>query len=198
MGRDPGTGDPWPTKDVRMARLRECVEVMRALWRGEEVTYRGLVTVDRARVWSLPEEPPRLVAGAISPQTAAWAAEWADGLITVNQPPELLRKVVDAYRDAGGRGDLHLQVHLSWAHDEDTALAVAHDKWRANCLPTSLAWELETPEQFAQWWAQGQLLDVERHAKREKRSAKKTPQRQEAEAADAANATDAPSEGAGH
>ena len=57
---------------------------------------------------------------------------------------------------------------------------------------------LETPEQFAQWWAQGQLLDVERHAKREKRSAKKTPQRQEAEAADAANATDAPSEGAGH
>ena len=23
------TGDPWPTKDVRMARLRECVDVMR-------------------------------------------------------------------------------------------------------------------------------------------------------------------------
>ncbi|HEY6748258.1 MAG TPA: TIGR03885 family FMN-dependent LLM class oxidoreductase [Mycobacteriales bacterium] len=142
------TGDPWPAKDVRMARLRECVEVMRALWRGEEVSHRGLVVVDRARLWSLPDEPPKLVAGAISPQTAAWAAGWADGLITVNQSPELLRGMVDAYRGAGGRGGLHLQVHLSWARDDDTALAVACDKWRSNCLPTSLAWELDTPEQF--------------------------------------------------
>jgi probable non-F420 flavinoid oxidoreductase len=142
------TGDPWPTKDVRMERLRECVDVMRALWRGEEVSHRGLVTVDRARIWSLPEEPPRLVAGAITPETAAWAASWADGLITVNQPVEQLRKVAGAYRDAGGRGDLHLQVHLSWARDDDTALEVAVEKWRANCLPGTLAWELETPEQF--------------------------------------------------
>jgi probable non-F420 flavinoid oxidoreductase len=142
------TGDPWPTKDVRMARLRECVDVMRALWRGEEVSHRGLVTVDRAKLWDLPDEAPRLVAGAITPQTAAWAAAWADGLITVNQPAAQLRRVIDAYRDAGGRGDLHLQVHLSWAHDDDTALAVACEKWRANCLPGSLGWELETPEQF--------------------------------------------------
>ncbi len=56
--------------------------------------------------------------------------------------------MVDAYRGAGGRGALQLQVHLSWARDDDTALAVACDKWRSNCLPTSLAWELETPEQF--------------------------------------------------
>jgi probable non-F420 flavinoid oxidoreductase len=142
------TGDPWPTKDLRMARLRECVDVMRGLWRGEEVTHRGLVVVDRARVWSLPEVPPQLVAGAMSPETAAWAGGWADGLITVNQSPDLLRRLVGAYRDAGGRGTLHLQVHLSWASDDETALAVAHDKWRSNCLPTSLAWELETPEQF--------------------------------------------------
>ena len=142
------TGDPWPTKDVRMARLRECVDVLRALWRGEEVSHRGLVTVDRARVWSLPDEPPKLVAGAISAETAAWAADWADGLITVNQPPDLLRRVIAAYRDAGGRGDLHLQVHLSWARDDDAALAAACETWRSNCLPTSLAWELETPEQF--------------------------------------------------
>jgi G6PDH family F420-dependent oxidoreductase len=127
---------------------RECVDVMRALWRGEEVTHRGLVVVDRARVWSLPDEPPRLVAGAVSPETAAWAAEWADGLITVNQPADVLRRVIDSYRDAGGRGALRLQVHLSWAHDDETALAVAWERWRSNCLPTNLTWDLETPEQF--------------------------------------------------
>lgn len=142
------TGHAWLPKPLRMQRLRECVDVMRALWRGEEVDHRGLVTVDRARLWSLPEEAPRLVAGAISLETAAWAAEWADGLITVNQPPETLRRIVDAYRDAGGRGDLHLQVHLAWAPNRDQALALAVDQWRSNCVPTSLSWELDTPEQF--------------------------------------------------
>jgi ribosome biogenesis GTPase A len=54
---------------------------------------------------------------------------------------------------------------------------------------------LETPEQFAQWWATGLLLDAERHAKREKRGAKKTPQRSDANAVGAA---DAPSDAPGH
>src|SRR4029078_13420218 len=56
--------------------------------------------------------------------------------------------VVAPSRAAGGRGELHLQVHLSWARDDDAALAAACETWRSNCLPTSLAWELETPEQF--------------------------------------------------
>ncbi len=142
------TGDRWPVKAERMARLRECVEVMRALWRGEEVSHRGHIVVDRARLWSLPEQPPELVAGAMSPETAAWAAGWADGLITVNQPPDTLRRVVDAYRDAGGRGPVRLQIHLSYADTDDEALAIAVEQWRGNCVPTSLAWELETPEQF--------------------------------------------------
>ena len=33
------TGAPWPTKQERNARLLESVEVMRALWRGEEVSH---------------------------------------------------------------------------------------------------------------------------------------------------------------
>lgn len=142
------TGDRWPSKPERMQRLRECVDVMRALWRGEEVSHRGLVTVDRARLWSLPEVPPELVAGAVSAETAAWAADWADGLITVNQPTDDLRRVLAAYRDRGGRGPARLQVHLSWDPDADRALAIAVDQWKGNCVPTDLAWNLEHPEQF--------------------------------------------------
>ena len=37
---------------MRTRRLGECVEVMRALFAGEEVTHHGLVTVDRARLWT--------------------------------------------------------------------------------------------------------------------------------------------------
>lgn len=143
------TGDRWPRKAVRMARLRECVDVMRALWRGEEVSHDGLVTVDRARLWTLPDRPPLLVAGAVSTETAQWAASWADGLITVNQPVDTLRAMVEAYRSAGGRGELALQVHLAWAPDEGAALATAVEQWRANCLPDhDLGWDLELPRHF--------------------------------------------------
>jgi G6PDH family F420-dependent oxidoreductase len=142
------TGDRWPSKPERQARLLECVEVIRALHAGEEVTHHGRVHVDRARVWSRPEDPPALVGAAVSVETAAWCASWADGLITVNQPLEVLRKVLDAYRAAGGRGPATLQVHVSHASDEETALALAHDQWRNGAIGAPACWDTDSVEAF--------------------------------------------------
>ena len=143
------TGAPWPNKAERNARLRECVDVMRALFAGEVVDHDGLVRVDRARLWTLPAEPPSLVGAAVSEETARWCGEWADGLVTINQPRETLERVVAAFREGGGEGKpVHLQVHLSWAESEDEALRIAHDQWRTNVFGPPLSWDLETVEQF--------------------------------------------------
>ncbi|MER7266943.1 TIGR03885 family FMN-dependent LLM class oxidoreductase [Micromonospora carbonacea] len=142
------TGDPWPRKDVRAARLRECVDVIRALLAGEEVSHDGLVTVDRAKLWTRPEQPPALIGAAVSVATARWCAQWADGLITVNAPTAHLREMIDAYRDAGGRGPLHLQVHVSWAPEQAEAEAIAYDQWRSNVFAPPVCWDLETAEHF--------------------------------------------------
>jgi probable non-F420 flavinoid oxidoreductase len=142
------TGDAWPRKEVRNQRLRECVDVIRALLAGEEVSHDGLVTVDRARIWSLPDVPPAIVGAAVSVETARWVGEWGDGLATVNQTPEKLRRVVDAYREGGGRGDAVLQVHVSWAPTEEEALAIAHDQWRTNVSGPPAAWDIDSPEVF--------------------------------------------------
>jgi probable non-F420 flavinoid oxidoreductase len=142
------TGDRWPPKPERQARLRECIDVIRALHAGEEVTHRGLVHVDRARIWSLPEQPPDLVGAAVSAETARWCASWADGLITVNQPIDALRGVLEAYRGAGGRGPATLQVHVSYAADEQEALAVAHDQWRNGALGPPACWDTDSVEAF--------------------------------------------------
>src|SRR5687767_1650335 len=72
------TGDAWPRKSVRDARLVECVEIIRALLAGEEVSHDGLVTVDRARLWTRPDDPPLLIGAAVSVATARNAAAWAD------------------------------------------------------------------------------------------------------------------------
>ncbi|WP_440098547.1 TIGR03885 family FMN-dependent LLM class oxidoreductase [Streptosporangium sp. H16] len=142
------TGDRWPRKELRKQRLRECVDVIRAMLAGEEVSHDGLVTVDRARLWTRPEVPPKLVGAAVSAETARWCAEWADGLITVGGPVDRLREVIGAYRDAGGKGKVALQVHLSWAESDDEAMSIAHDQWRSNVFSPPVSWDLETAELF--------------------------------------------------
>lgn len=143
------TGDRWPDKATRNARLRECVDVIRALFAGETVSHDGLVRVDRARLYVRPDSPPPLVGAAVSAATAGWVGGWADGLITVNQPVETLRAVLEAFRAGGGEGKrTALQVHLSYAADEQTALDVAYDQWRSNVFDPPVCWDLELVEHF--------------------------------------------------
>lgn len=143
------TGEPWPAKDLRNARLEECVEVMRALWRGETVTHRGLVTVEAARLYSLPEREPTVIGAAITAATAGRLAPWVDGLITVSQPAETLREVVRAFREHGGDGKpLYVQAKHQWAETDDEALAMAFEQWRTNVFASKVMAEFNTPAQF--------------------------------------------------
>ena len=139
------TGDRWPPKPERVERLLECVDVIRRLLAGEEVNHDGLVRVHEARVWSLPRAPVPLIGAAVSPESAATAATWADGLITVVQPRDVLREVLDRY---DGPGPRLLQVHLSWAPDEAEAEAIAVDQCAASALSDPLPWDLKTPTHF--------------------------------------------------
>ncbi|WP_108462659.1 TIGR03885 family FMN-dependent LLM class oxidoreductase [Devosia naphthalenivorans] len=143
------TGEPWPTKQVRNQRLGECVSVMRQLFAGETVTHDGLVTVDRAKLWTRPEQPPKLIGAAVSVETARWVGSWADGLITINQPHDQLIQMIDAFRAGGGEGKpVYLQIHLSYAESDEMALGIAFEQWRSNVFSPPLCWDLELPEHF--------------------------------------------------
>jgi probable non-F420 flavinoid oxidoreductase len=143
------TGDRWPEKRIRNDRLRECVDVVRALLRGEEASVDGHVRVDRARLWTLPASPPPIFGAALSIETARWCGGWADGLITVHQAPDRLRPLVESFRDSGG-GDkpVCVQVKVAWAADDADALAGAFDQWRTNVFAADLMADLERVEQF--------------------------------------------------
>ncbi|MGX5696184.1 TIGR03885 family FMN-dependent LLM class oxidoreductase [Agromyces soli] len=156
------TADPFPPKPERDERLAQAVAAIRRLLAGEEVSTDGLVRMDRARIWSLPAVPPPLHAAAVSHETAREAASWADGLITVDQPRDVLRALLEAYRAAGGRGPVAVQVHLSWAPHEDEARAIAHEQWRTGLLPGPLVWELATPEDFDRRTADATVDEVAR------------------------------------
>jgi coenzyme F420-dependent glucose-6-phosphate dehydrogenase len=144
------TGDPWPTKAERNERLRASAQVMRGLWRGATVDHQGLLSVSQAKLWTRPAREPMLVGAAVTPETAAFVAGWADALITVSQPGERLDAVVDAFRSHGGAGKpMYLQVHVSWAPSEAQAREQATMAWRHGGLPNSVLTDLALPGQIA-------------------------------------------------
>jgi probable non-F420 flavinoid oxidoreductase len=158
------TGEAWPLKDLRNARLEEAVHLIRALWAGEEVTHRGHFTVERARLYTRPDAPVPIYAAALSPETARWAARWADGLITASQPRERLARIVEAFRAGGGEGKpMALQVKLAYAETDDAALDGAFDQWRALMLPSPVLAELATPAEFEQASQHVRREDVAEH-----------------------------------
>ena len=128
-------------------RLEECVDVIRRLLEGEEVSHDGLVTIDRARLWEVPDPRPRLVGPAVSLSSAARVAACSQGMM-VNQPPRQLARMAQVDRAAGGTGLCALQVHLSWAPTESEAEQIAHEQWRSNVFGEPVAWDLETVEAF--------------------------------------------------
>jgi len=143
------TGDKWPVKQERNARLLECAAIIRRLLKGEMVTHHGRVVVEGARLYTLPPEMPLLMGAAVTKETAAWVGSWADGLITVHQPIEQLREVVNAFRDNGGKNKpLYLKVQLSFAKTDEEALNGAHDQWHSNIFSSTVLGDMWQVEQF--------------------------------------------------
>ena len=143
------TGENWPVKEERNARLRECADVMRRLWDGDEVTHHGRITVERARLWTQPESPPPLIGAALSTETARWLGEWADGMITVGTPDqEADRERIEAFREEAPEKPVYLKVQLSYDEDDESALEGAYEQWRTNCIPGPVTQQLRTPEEY--------------------------------------------------
>jgi probable non-F420 flavinoid oxidoreductase len=155
------TGEPWPQKHYRRARLMECAFIMRNLWAGEEVTHHGRVVVERAKLYTRPERPPLLIGAAITEDTAEWVGNWADGLVTVGKEPEDLRKNIQAFRAGGGVGKpIFLQAALSYAPTEIEAQRAAYENWPACGLDVNELEDTATPEDFDQLLHRVKTQDV--------------------------------------
>jgi coenzyme F420-dependent glucose-6-phosphate dehydrogenase len=143
------TGGTWPPKPERNARLREAVDVIRALWRGETVTHRGHFVVEDARLYTRPLTPPMIVGAALTAETAAWVASWADALITVYKPRGELEPIIRAFRDGGGQAKpMFLQYQLSYAGTDDEAARAAYEQWRTNIFESPVLAQLRMPSEF--------------------------------------------------
>jgi G6PDH family F420-dependent oxidoreductase len=139
-------GDRWPAPDERLEMLEEAIEVMRLLWEGGERTHRGRrYTVDHARLYTLPNEPPPIAIAAGQPRAAELAGRLGDALINTAPDPE----IVEAFRRAGGVGKpCYGMIHVCFGPDEAEALATAQRLWPNIALEGELSRELARPVHF--------------------------------------------------
>lgn len=126
-------GKGWPTVGRRQDMLREAIQIIRELFTGEVVDWKGeYFEVDSARLWDLPETPVGIAAAVSGDRSVETFAPIADHLIAV----EPNRDLVDAWhrerRATGLPGDVRVigQIPICWDPDRDAAVARAHDQFR--------------------------------------------------------------------
>ncbi|HWK29535.1 MAG TPA: TIGR03557 family F420-dependent LLM class oxidoreductase [Solirubrobacter sp.] len=140
-------GDRWPEADVRLELLEEAVEVIRTLWQGGQRSHHGRhYTVENARVYDLPDPPPRILVSGFGPKAIELAARIGDGFATTAPDAD----AIATYRDAGGTGPVHAGTKVCYGRDEAKARATAHRLWPNEALPGELAQVLPTPAHFEQ------------------------------------------------
>jgi G6PDH family F420-dependent oxidoreductase len=142
------TGARWPGAEERLEMLEEAIWLIRALWEGKLVTHRGrFFTVDRARIYSLPDEPPPIAIAAAGPRAAELAGRDGDALISTSPDEEL----ISAFESAGGSGKPRYgQLTVCYAESEEQAVRTAHEWWPNAALGGELGQELPLPRHFQQ------------------------------------------------
>jgi G6PDH family F420-dependent oxidoreductase len=144
-------GLPWPPTDVRLAMLEEAVALMRELWKGEPVTWRGdHYKVDNARIYTRPADGggssvPVPVSG-FGEKAVKLAARIGDGFVSTSPNKEH----VDLYTSSGGSGVKMAGLKVCWGEDEEACKKLAHQLWPTSGVSGELSQELPMPAHFEQ------------------------------------------------
>jgi G6PDH family F420-dependent oxidoreductase len=126
-------GKGWPTVARRQDMLREAIQIIRELFTGEVVDWRGeYFEIDSARLWDLPETPVAIAAAVSGDRSVDAFAQLADHLIAVEPKKDLVDAWHDARRATGLPGDVRVigQIPICWDPDREAAVARAHDQFR--------------------------------------------------------------------
>lgn len=144
-------GRGWPTAGRRLDMLAEAIKLIRELFSGELVDFRGeYFTVESARLWDLPQVPVGLAVAMAGERAVGQLGVLSDHLI--NTAPDV--DVVQGWhteRQGMGltEGRVIGQLPICWDPDRGEAIARAHDqfRWFAGGWPVNA--DLPTPAGFA-------------------------------------------------
>jgi G6PDH family F420-dependent oxidoreductase len=128
--------------------LEEAIEVIRLLWTGKDITHHGnWYSVENARIYTLPEQPPQILMSGFGPRATDLAAKVADGFISTKPDREMLERFRSR---AKPEAVAQVGFKVAWAPTQDEGVRLAHKIWPNAGLPGELAQILPTPQHFEQ------------------------------------------------
>jgi G6PDH family F420-dependent oxidoreductase len=140
-------GQHWPPARVRREMLEEAIDLMRELWKGEDVTRHGdHYTTENARIYTTPVGEVPVLVSAFGPEAAELAGRIGDGLVVTSPDEETL----STFRAAGGTGPAVATMKVCWASDEERARKTVHRLWASSGVPGESSQELSMPVHFEQ------------------------------------------------
>ncbi|GAB7067874.1 LLM class F420-dependent oxidoreductase [Mycobacterium hodleri] len=145
-------GRGWPTIKRRQDMLREAVQIIRELFTGEMVDWKGdYFEVDSARLWDVPEVPVAIAAAVSGERSVQTFSPLVEHLIAVEPDKDLVDGWHAARKGTGLPGDSRVvgQIPICWDTDEATAVARAHEQFRWFAGGWSVNADLPTTAGFA-------------------------------------------------
>ena len=138
MNETPATGLEWPEPKERRLRLAESIELMRALWAGERVTFEGqYYRTDRATIYDRPEQPVPIYVAASAPLASKLAGRVADGFICTSGKKaelydDLVANVAEGATSAGrDPAAIERMIEIKVSYDKDKQFAFDACRWWA-------------------------------------------------------------------
>jgi G6PDH family F420-dependent oxidoreductase len=140
-------GHRWPRPEVRLAMLEEAVTIMRKLWQGDTVDFRGdFYEVENARLFDPPPRPVPVVVSGFGEKAAELAGRIGDGFWGTS--PE--RDLVEAFERAGGAGPRYAQLNVCVAASEEDGRKTVREIWPNAGVSGQLSQDLPTWTHFEQ------------------------------------------------
>jgi coenzyme F420-dependent glucose-6-phosphate dehydrogenase len=150
----PATDLRWPEAKERFARLREAVELIRALWAAERVSFEGSYYHTRnATIYDRPSAPVPIYVAAGGPMVAKYAGRAGDGFICTSGKGDALYSDqllpnVAAGLEGSGRPQREFErvIEMKVSFDTDrTAALDATRHWAALALSAEEKTSVEDP-----------------------------------------------------
>ena len=144
----------WPSYRTRQSQLIEAIQLIRALWKGEPVTYNGTYYKTRkAKLYTRPETPPPTSIPAVVAHSARFAGQYGDGLITVGgESPETYKGILENFAsgasDAGKDPDQMpriIEIAVDFTENEQQAIDARKTYWAGTFVPALFTERIYTP-----------------------------------------------------
>jgi coenzyme F420-dependent glucose-6-phosphate dehydrogenase len=135
MNETPATGADFPGAKERRMRLKESIQLMRALWEGDRVDFDGeYYRAEKATIYDRPDEKIPVYMAASGPLAAKLAGRIGDGFIcTSGKAPELYQDLLANLAEgaeAAGRNvaeiDKLIEIKVSYDKDVEYARSACH------------------------------------------------------------------------